>query len=775
VSEARHSRWLPLLLVPAVLLPDLGAALPLRSYFFRDFTVTFFPLRLFAARELSEGRLATWNPFVFEGSFQLPALYPPELLHALWPGPVFISWLLTLHLPLAALAAYWLARELGASRPGSFVSGAVYALAGFALSCLNLYVFLQALALAPCVAGLLRRAALRGGRSMIAAAAFVALALSTLAVEFVVQSILLGVALGLVGAPSRAGLARLAVAAGLGLGLAGLPIALTLGLLPETARGAGFTPEVALGNAVHPAVFLQSLLPGLFGQPSAPAQAWWGGRFFTKGLPYFLSLYLGPVVLALAAVGTVALPRRVRPVLLVLAALGVWYAVGERGGLAPFVSRLPLGASFRFPSKALLLPHLAVAMAAGFAVERLRFGRAWGWLAAATGFAAAVAVGLAVLLSVAPPDLVAWTGVLPSYWPTVAQVTRHEAGVVLLLALAVGGSALAADRGLLRRGWAVAVVAMLVVVDLARAGVGLNPQVHASFFDPLPEVAALRLDELDGGRVFSYGLDHSPAFREVLARGGRDLTLTGHYLHRQILGPYANVIDRVEAAEASDLTGFAPRERELSPEAYQPRRAGELVPWFRNAGVARVLSLDPLSHAELVPMTAVPAGPSGVAIQVYGLNTWPRASLACRATPVARPEEALALPYRKGFDPWREVALVREGSEGPDDALPATCTKGRARLAWRTAGEERYEVEANASAYLVVRASHARGWRGFVDGVPQPVLRANGKHRAVAVNAGRHEVVLRYEPPGLLAGAAVSLLALLAVAVLFVASGRGAR
>jgi len=775
VSDARHSRWLPLLLVPVALLPDLGAALPLRSYFFRDFGIAFYPLRLFAARELREGRLATWNPFVFEGSFQLPALYPPELLHAVWSGPVFVSWLLTLHLPLAAVAAYWLARELGASRPGAFVSGAVYSLAGFALSCLNLYVFLQALALSPFVVGLLRRAALRGGRPVLAAAALVALVLSTLAVEFVAQSIVLGLALGLAAAPGRAGVARLGLAVGLGVALAGLPIGLTLGLLAETARGAGFTQDVALANAVHPAVFLQALLPSLFGLPSAPAEAWWGGRFFSKGLPYFLSLYLGPLTLALAAVGTAALPRRVRSVLLVLAVLGLWYALGERGGMASLAARLPLAGSFRFPSKALLLPHLAVAVAAGFAVERLRFGRAWGWLAAAGGLAAAVAVGLAVLLSAAPPGLVAWTGVVPSYWPTVAEVTRHEAVVVLVLALVVGVVAWAVRRGILRPGWAVALVAALAVADLARAGAGLNRQENASFFDPLPEIAALRLDDLDGGRVFSYGLDHSPAFRDVLGRGGRALTLTGLYLHRQILGPYANVIDRVEAAEANDLTGLAPRERELSPEAYQPGRVGELLPWLRNSGVARVLSLDPLSHGALVPLAAVPVGPPGVAIHVYGFDAWPRASLACRATPVADRERALALPYRTGFDPWREVALERQGGEGPDDALPATCTKGRARRTLWTASEEHYEVESNASAYLVVRASFARGWRAIVDGVPAPVMRANGKHRAVAVNAGRHEVVLRYEAPGLLPGIAVSLLGLVAAAALWVASGPGTR
>jgi hypothetical protein len=756
------------------LLSDPAAALPLRTYFFRDFGVAFYPLRLFAARELREGRLAAWNPYLFEGSFQLPALYPPELLHALWPTPVFVSWLLTLHLPLAALAAYWLARELGATRAGAFLAGAAYALSGFALSCLNLYVFLQALALAPFVAGLLWRAARDGGRSVPAAAAVLALALSTLAVEFVFQAVLLGVCLGLALSPGRAGLGRLALAIALGVGLAGLPVMLTASLLPETARGAGFAADVALANALHPAVLAQTLLPSLFGLPQAPAEAFWGGRFFSKGLPYFLSLYLGPLTLALAAVGTVALPRRLRPVLLGLAALGLWYALGERAGLAPLVSRLPLAGVFRYPTKALLLPYLAVAMAAGFGVERLREGRGWMALAAGGALAAAVAVGIAVLLTAAPPRLVAWAGVAPSYWPTVANVARHEAGLVFVLALTAGASAWAVRRGILPRGRAVALVTALAVADLARAGAGLNPQVHASFFDPLPEIAALRLDDLDGGRVFSYGLDKSPAFLELLGRGGRALTLTGLYLHRQILGPYANVIDRVEAAEANDLTAFVPRERELSAEAYEPGRVGQLLPWLRNAGVARVLSLDPLSHPELVPLATVPAGPPGIAIHVYGFDTWPRASLACRAA-AASLDEALARPYRKGFDPWREVALEMKGGEGPDDALPATCTKGRAQRTSWTPGEEHYEVETNASAYLVVRASHARGWRAQVDGVPAPVLRANGKHRAVAVNAGRHQVVLRYEPPGLVAGVAVTLLCLVAAIVLLVTGSRRTR
>jgi hypothetical protein len=61
------------------------------AYYFRDFTLTFYPLRLFQAREIAVGTLAVLNPYVNEGTFALPAFYPMDLLHALWPGPVAVS------------------------------------------------------------------------------------------------------------------------------------------------------------------------------------------------------------------------------------------------------------------------------------------------------------------------------------------------------------------------------------------------------------------------------------------------------------------------------------------------------------------------------------------------------------------------------------------------------------------------------------------------------------------------------------------------------------
>lgn len=767
--ESSWRRWLPALLVPVALLPDLAAALPFRTYFFRDFTATFYPLRLFAASEMREGRFPVWNPLIFEGSFHLPALYPLDLLHVLWPSPVWVSWLLTLHLPLAALTARWLARELGASREGAFVGGALYALGGLALSTLNLYVFLQALALGPLVVGLLRRGARDGGRWAVGAGVGLALALTTLTVEFVGQAVLLGVVLGLGLAETglKRGVGRLAVALLLGVGLAGVPLAMTFGLLPETPRGTGFAADVGLGNAVHPAVLLQTVLPHLFGVPQAPAEAWWGGRFFSKGLPYFLSLYVGPLALATAFVGFRSVGPRLRLLLLVPAGLALWYALGEAGGLAPLVARLPLADAFRFPSKALLLPHLALALGVAFGVDALRRAAvAWPRLARALGAVVGVCMCVAALVVAAPQALVAWSGVVPSFWPRLVDVVARDAALAVALGVAGGGLALAVHKKRLEPGRASLLLSALLVADLARAGAGLNPQVAASFYDPLPEMAALLDQAPEDERVFSYGVDESPAFRRWLAQGGPGLTLAGTFMSRQALAPYSNIVDGVATPEAIDLTAFVPRARELEAADYAPERVGHVLPWLRNSAVGRLVSLDPLAHPDLELLGRVPAGPVDLQLHVYEVSDpWPRAYVACRVEEAPQGERALAVPFRPGFDPSTDAVI--------DEGAPAGCRQGQARRLEFRPGRERYEVQVDGPGYLVTRDSFARGWRATVDGREAPVKRANGKHRAVPVPQGRHEVVLRYHPPGLVSGLWLTLASLVTALGLWVRAGPG--
>lgn len=98
----------------------------------------------------------------------------------------------------------------------------------------------------------------------------------------------------------------------------------------------------------------------------------------------------------------------------------------------------------------------------------------------------------------------------------------------------------------------------------------------------------------------------------------------------------------------------------------------------------------------------------------------------------------------------------------------AACRNASARRTHALPAEESFEVEGDGEGLLVVRSSFARGWRAAVDGRPAEVLRANAKHMAVPVPAGRHRVDLRYVAPGLRAGLAVTAVAALATLVLAV-------
>lgn len=775
--RAAHVWLWPALLIPTALLPDLGAALPLHSYYFRDFTLGFLPLRLFQARELAAGRVPFWNAFIHEGAFALPSFYPLDLLHVLRPEATFVSWLLSLHLPLAALAAYALARDMGVSRPAAFIGGGVYALGGHALSCLNLYVFLQALAWAPLLILALRRAAARAGRWCVAAAALLALSLSTLALELVAQALGLGVLLALA-APGEVGrgrrVGRLAFAVLLGSALAALPVCVTWSVLREAPRGLGFSAVQAASYALPPVGVLQALVAQLFGALDRPLEVWWGGRFFPGGFPYFASLYLGPLVLALAAAGWRSWSAAERRLLGGAALVACVYALGPAGGLWSLVHAWPLLRLFRFPSKALFSVHLVAALFAAAGAERLRAGHGWRVFAGVTGALAVVCGAIAAAPLLAPERMGAWLWLDPRALGELRARLPLEAFRTLLVALLGVALALSVHARRMPAARAALLLAPMIVLDLARAGAGLNPQVPASFFELLPGLRDQHLEALDGGRVFPLPPLASRGMRAWLDTRPEGLGSRAFYVSRQLLDPYTNLIDGVETAATADRTGFVAQPPEVSSAEATPERIAALLPRLRNAAVTRVLSLDPLAAEGLRLRAAVALPRTPLRVHVYELQpAWPRAYVACGARVTATRAEAAAAPYTPGFDPARDVALEAP-LEAPTDGQPP-CREGHALALGAAAGHERWRVEADGAGWLVVRASHARGWRATVDGRAAALVRANGRQRAVRVPAGRHTIELRYVAPGLRLGLGLTLAALGVALAALARSARAAR
>jgi hypothetical protein len=210
----------------------------------------------------------------------------------------------------------------------------------------------------------------------------------------------------------------------------------------------------------------------------------------------------------------------------------------------------------------------------------------------------------------------------------------------------------------------------------------------------------------------------------------------------------------VELAGGPDLHSFIPNESMLRPGAYRPEAIGGVTRELRNAAVARVVSLAALDHPELTAKAEVATGLPGFAIHVYALaDPWPRSYVACRVA--VEPDRRLALQkaLADGFDPGRDVVLAQ--------SVPASCGHGWVQGREVGAGEEAYAVVADAPGVLVMRDSYTPSWRASIDGRPALVLRANGRHRAVPLPAGRHDVRVFYAPPFLRSGLAITALAAL--------------
>jgi hypothetical protein len=729
-EERRPTVVAAALVALVALLPFARGLLSGASFYFRDLSRHFFPLRRFVAEGLRSGELRYWNPLVHEGEpLPLPPLsYLPDAVHALLPSEWFFSLLLALHVPLAALAFFALAREMGTTRRAAAGGALVYALAGFALSSLNLYVFLQAVAWAPLVVrGFLR---VGGGtwREAALAALPLGVALTTTGVEVVAQTVV--IALVLAGSVDRSRWGRFAAALALGAGVAAYTLLPVTGLVAGSARGAGFPADVVLSHSIHPLAFAQAVIAGFLGDASQGAGRFWGQRYSPLGFPYVLSVYVGATVLALAALGVVR-GRGPRWRLAALAAAAVVVCLGSWAGLGPIVEALEPLRRFRYPSKAWFTVHFAVALLATLGIDALQRGEGPGparRLALLAGLAGAPLVA-APLLPRLLPGTTRWF-VLGFFPPEMAWGDRiaalrfmtADALVGGLVALAACGLAWLVARDRLAPAAAAAGIAALVGADMLRAGAGLNPMVAPSFFRLSPEMSAVaaRLRQT-GGRIFTCDVAQSPAYLAARASLGAEQESWSFALLRETLTPFYNLEPGVPTALSLDLTMLTPRTRVASPDEASCRDLASFLPRLREAGARDVLSLDVI-EADGVRLSerVEPAALRPLAVHLYSIED-----------PRSRFEIAQGT-----------VSVVGERS---DDL----------------------EIEVDSpGGVLVLRQAPAAGWRARVNGREVRLERTESDHVAVEVPPGRSRVRLDYRPPRQRLGVTITIASLAALGLL---------
>ena len=765
----RRRAWLPetliiagLLLLPLLFwwrlwIPDPAdqAAIPEG-----DFTSQYYPLQLFAARELAAGRLPSWDPYINAGQpaladIQTGAFYPlnllPNLALALLGWPLTV-WLLQaqviFHFSLASLFTYLfvrrLARRAGARLPAARFAGAVAALsftyAGYLTSFpvqqltiletaiwLPLVLLFQDLSLdsgagwrrfaAPVLAGMALAMALLAGHpqtallivyAALAYGLFLLLSGSRSASQ---PSAVVPIPSSARSRPVRCALrvVHFALPFLVAFALAAVQLVPTLVFIAHSTRAGLGYHAVAQGFSLSEISHL--LYPGYFG-----------------GSPQYLGIL--PPILALAA-WFVKLARREAIFWTVLGLVAFLLAFGGDLFLYNVAYLLAPGFSaVRNQERTIYLFSFAVSVLAGYGALSLvqplahglrqpfhRFSRALAW----------------VLLSFVGLTALWYFGFEQAQQQQVKVnlfegVLRHHTLILLIL----GGSALLfllRRSGRARRRWLVGLALALLWLNLFTVNWRYNlasPVAGGSF---------------PAGGLVEY-LKSRPGTFRVSSAG----LLPG--------GSNAGIVYEIE-----DITANTP----LRLEAFQ-QLEDKVGSWRRWQ----------LLNVEYVLSGDKPEGPGFERVfeegevKVYRLSDpLPRAWVVYQ-TVAAGDGQAIDLLNSEGFDP-RQVAVVSEEiraavSSGQDRPTAA------ARAEESSPGRLTLQVTAGADGLLVISQPFYPGWQARVDGERVSLLRVDSFLQGVLVSAGSHHVDLFYRLPiwpGLL-----SLVTLLACVVILVALRR---
>lgn len=776
---------LPGVLLVLLLLLAFHGPLVGRRFYLRDVSQNHAPLRAYITERLSAWSLPLWDPYHGGGTplFANPnalVLHPITALFFVLPLHAAFTASIVLQFVLLAAGGYLLARALDLGREGSAMAAAVLAFSGPAASLASMQNVLSAAAWVPIGLWAYLRGLEPGRRWLLGPAALCAAVILAAAEPASILALLLsGIVLGTTSRPRgdripapAAALGALALVLALAALLAAAQILPASALLPISERGAGFGAVEGLKWSLMPARLPEAVLPRLFGDPTrlSPA-AWWGGFLFEGRYPFLLSLYIGAIPAVLAAIGALhrgAAGARRRGLFAVAAGALLLALGGNNAVYRPLFDAIAPLRQVRYPERFVLAALPALALLAGYGIDRLRSGPLSRRGSVATAVAAAAAFVLAAAAATAPladrmltalvrvpaPFLASEAapfvrgGLLRSALWALAEAAFLAAAVALLHKRRGAGAAPAACWGLVTVSGLSMILASTPALSTAASGWLSAPS-------PLAAV-------VERG-ASAPRLHHAPRPPHLSVWAKTDEVVWGYrydrFVYALLAGHPEHVSTALDAAtDRMDLRDSAALGKDISdlPAAARVRALAA-------CRVGLLLSYDSIEDEGLVagPVLEGFSRPPLRAYRVRSVVPRVRWVGGARRLPADRTlAEALSDP---GYDPRREVLL-----EGPraetGGTPPPSGDAGEAAVVEEAPERLLIAVRAPAGGFVVVADAFAPGWRAILDGRAVPILRADGLFRAVAVGAGEHRLEMAYRPAEVPAGFAASLAGLLLAA-----------
>jgi hypothetical protein len=361
----------------------------------KDAVFWFFPAYKFVAEQIKSGSLPLWNPYQYSGApmfaeWQAGALDPINWIYLIETTSRALTLSLEIGFAIALLATFSYARSIGFNRRAAVVSSVIYGLSGF-LVARSLYPgFLHIVALAPFVLYFVEKLYQQGRWRYVAGGAFV-VAWQVFAAhpQPLIYSSLLACAYAVWSSAFRRSgsmirtnrlkaelqtvvfLAKFALMFVAGACLSAAQLLPAAEFASQSVRRE-WPFELFTLHSLHPLSLLTTIFPFFHGEGQGIYRMPYWGVYWHHNEA---QIYLGVIALSLAIAGAVSAWRARFSVGIFwscVAVAGVILAFGKYSGpIARALYHVPVIGNFRSPNRHWMEVALAVAVLAGYAVDRL--------------------------------------------------------------------------------------------------------------------------------------------------------------------------------------------------------------------------------------------------------------------------------------------------------------------------------------------------------------------------------------------------------------------
>jgi hypothetical protein len=773
----------------------------------------FWPWHHLAKTSLLAGEWPLWNPLLGNGApllanLQTAIFYPFNLLYLILPVEHGLTLSIILHLALAGLFMYLYTRHLGLQPYAAVLSALTYMLSGYIVGRTQFVVMVNAAAWFPLLLLLSDRLATRRNPLDVLGLALV-LAVQLLAGHaqlwfyglwligpYIIFRSWSGMANRRIANDNtpRSTLQRTAspwdaprstfhaspvypllglfIAVALAILLAAVQLLPTAEFTAQSARNSGAERIFALTYSFWPWRLLTLLAPTFFGHPATGD--YWGYANYWEDHAY---LGILPSLLALVAVGNYGLRRawgparteepmtshawRVVPFFAALIPISLILAMGWNTPVYLWVFNFVPGFGFfQAPARLLIWYTLAMAVLAGVGAQSFKLTpasrRSWQrLLVGALGLTIAGMAGSFILTGRSQTFLAAtmllglW--LIISIFLLLMRPRKHP--------IQLSGLHLAVSKEILWQ-WAVLVV---VSFDLLGTAWPLILTLPPAIFRQTATSAEFLRAQPGGQRFFvdeefDYAIKFDRYFR-FNSFGPPDLTYWQGL--KETLIPNLGVYAGLASANNYDplVVGRWQRLTDLLKDADAAQRARLLavmhIGYFVDDGSYRVGPTPYTASTTTIQQVPDPLPRAYFVSQVYWAKN--EAEVTSRLT-------------SPDFDYRREVIIMEGEVKEKVEALRQAQDKaeeeiGTVSLVTDRANQVSLKVAAPSAGFVVLTDTFYPGWQATIDGQPAPIWPANLAFRAVAVEAGSHEIAFSYWPRSFTLGLWISALTLALVVI----------